>query len=170
MVRRNVQPDTALDWSAVAELAGTSTITAPVKPPATYRPPVSEDTQARLTGHHHEGGGHHWPATLDGLGVKKVGAFKECLWCGGTGTWVRYAGLPTCLTCASSWPETRTQDGARVYLWRLLDTWAGMDESAWLEANVKALYEDIMDIFGANPEAEVWFKEWREAHPEGRLV
>ncbi len=110
-----------------------------------------------------------WPPALDGLGVKKVGAFRSCLWCG-TGTWMRYAGLPTCLPCARSWPETRTQDGARAYLWRLMDTWGGMDESAWQEANVKALYEDIMDLFKAHPEAEGWFKEWRQAHPGAKLT
>ena len=50
-----------------------------------------------------------------------------------------------------------------------LDAWAGMDEAAWLEANVKALYDDIMDIFQEYPEAEAWYREWRAAHPEARL-
>ncbi len=36
-------------------------------------------------------------------------------------------------------------------LWSLLDTWAGIDERAWSEANVKALYDDIMDVFQENP-------------------
>ncbi len=110
-----------------------------------------------------------WPTVLDGLGTKKIGAFKPCLWCG-VGTWIRYAGLPTCLTCARSWPETRTPDGARAYLWRLMDTWGSMDESTWQEANVKALYEDILDLFKAHPQAEGWFKEWRQANPEARLA
>ncbi len=51
-----------------------------------------------------------------------------------------------------------------------MDTWTGMDEAAWPEANVKALYEDIMDIFGEYQEADAWFREWRKAHPEGKLA
>lgn len=57
----------------------------------------------------------------------------------------------------------------RERLARYLDTWAGMDESAWPEANVKALYDDIMDLFHAHPEAEAWYRAWRTAHPEARL-
>jgi len=44
-----------------------------------------------------------------------------------------------------------------------------MDEATWPEANVKAMYDDIMDIFTAHPEAESWFRTWRTAHPEARL-
>ncbi len=188
MVRRNVQPDTALNWSAVAELAGTGTMMPPVKPTTGNRPLIHPDPLADLLATPLrdlkaplpvESGvlgetiyldpNSPWPATLDGLGVKKVGAFRPCLWCG-TGSWVRYAGLPTCLTCARSWPETRTQDGARAYLWRLMDTWGSMDESTWQEANVRALYEDIMDLFNAHPEAEAWYREWRATFPEARLA
>jgi hypothetical protein len=43
-----------------------------------------------------------------------------------------------------------------------------MDEATWPEANVKALYEDIMDIFREYPAAETWFAEWRAAHPGAR--
>ncbi len=57
----------------------------------------------------------------------------------------------------------------KARLWRLLDTWASMDESAWPEANVRALSEDIMDIFMEHSEAESWFRDWRTAHPEARL-
>ncbi len=48
MVRRNVQPDTALNWSAVAELAGTGTMMPPVKPTPGNRPLVHPDPLADL--------------------------------------------------------------------------------------------------------------------------
>jgi hypothetical protein len=68
----------------------------------------------------------------------------------------------TCdLLCRVSDPRDR--------LWICLDAWAGMDEAAWPEANVKALYEDIMDIFREHSEAEAWFREWRATRPEARL-
>jgi len=35
----------------------------------------------------------------------------------------------------------------RTRLFVCLDTWATIDEDSWPEASVKALYEDIMDIF-----------------------
>lgn len=58
----------------------------------------------------------------------------------------------------------------KARLWMLLDTWAIMDEAGWSEANVKALYNDILDLFQEYPEADTWFREWREGHPEARLV
>lgn len=59
----------------------------------------------------------------------------------------------------------------RVRLLSYLDTWAGMDEAKWTEASVKALYDDIMDIFHDHPrEADGWFREWRAAHPTARLA
>lgn len=57
----------------------------------------------------------------------------------------------------------------RARLWSLLDTWGSMNEDAWPEANVKALYDDIMDVFRDHLEADAWFREWRAAHPEARL-
>jgi hypothetical protein len=112
-------------------------------------------------------------ATLDTPaepGTKRLGAFTPCLWCG-VGTWVRYGGLPTCLPCARSWPASRTPGKDKAHLWRLLDIWAGMDEATWQGAAVKALYEDIMDVFeGHAKDADRWFREWREAHPEARLA
>jgi len=52
-----------------------------------------------------------------------------------------------------------------------LDAWATMDEAAWPEANVRALYDDIMDLFRAHPaEADGWFQAWRAAHPGARLA
>lgn len=57
----------------------------------------------------------------------------------------------------------------RERLTEYLDAWAGMDEAAWPEANVNALYEDIIDIFRDYPEADRWYQEWRAAHPEARL-
>ena len=69
----------------------------------------------------------------------------------------------TCdLLCHASDPRAR--------LWHLLGQWAGMDEAAWSEANFKALYEDIMDIFRDHPEADAWFRAWRAMHPEARLA
>ena len=57
----------------------------------------------------------------------------------------------------------------KARLWFLLDLWASMHEAEWSEANVNALYEDIMDLFRDHEEADAWFREWREAHPEARL-
>jgi hypothetical protein len=46
-----------------------------------------------------------------------------------------------------------------------------MDESLWPDANIKALYDDIMDIFRDHPvAAETWFKQWRDSHPKARLA
>jgi hypothetical protein len=87
------------------------------------------------------------------------------------------------LDLANQWEAKQNRHGAiattvvrlcgqadpKARLWDLLDTWAGMDETTWPEANVKALYDDIMDIFGEYPEADGWFREWRAAHPEARL-
>lgn len=61
-----------------------------------------------------------------------------------------------------------TSEGPRGRLWVLLSTWAGMDEAVWSEANVRALYDDIMDLFRDYREANAWFREWRAAHPEAR--
>jgi hypothetical protein len=57
----------------------------------------------------------------------------------------------------------------RERLSEYLNTWAGMDEFVWPEANVRALYEDIMDVFEEHPEANVWFREWRATNPKERL-
>ena len=62
---------------------------------------------------------------------------------------------------------TRPQD-PRERLILYLDTWATMSEDEWPEANVRALYEDIMDLFRDKPEADAWFREWRQKHPEAR--
>ncbi len=50
-----------------------------------------------------------------------------------------------------------------------LEAWACMNEAEWPKPNVRALYEDIMDIFWKHPEADGWFRDWRAAHPEARL-
>jgi hypothetical protein len=68
------------------------------------------------------------------------------------------------------WDRLTRPPDPQARLVEYLNAWAGMDEAAWPEANVKALYDDIMDIFKAHPEAERWFREWRKAHPEARLV
>lgn len=58
----------------------------------------------------------------------------------------------------------------RERLTAYLNAWADMDESVWQEANVIALYEDIMDLFKSHSEAEVWFRDWRKTHPGSRLA
>ncbi len=58
----------------------------------------------------------------------------------------------------------------KARLWILLDAWAGMDEATCSEANVKALHDDILDLFSSHPEADRWFREWRAAHPEASLA
>ena len=106
MVSPNVQPDTRLNWTAIAELARpVATVADP--PRATPRPD---------------------PAP---------------------------------------WELLAHPADPRERLTAYLDAWAGMDEAAWPEANVKALYEDIMDIFRDHPEAEGWYRDWRAAHPTG---
>jgi len=68
-------------------------------------------------------------------------------------------------------PGCGGKDSPKARLHQLLATWAWMDESAWPEANVQALYEDILDLFRDHPgEADAWFKEWRAAHPAARLA
>ncbi len=67
------------------------------------------------------------------------------------------------------WELLPCSQDPRERLTECLDVWAIMDESTWPEANVKALYEDIMDLFKAYPEAEAWYREWRKAHAEARL-
>ncbi len=62
----------------------------------------------------------------------------------------------------------RPQD-PRERLTGYLDACASMDDAAWPEANVKALYEDIMDIFRDHSEAEAWYREWRAGHLKARL-
>ncbi len=57
----------------------------------------------------------------------------------------------------------------RERLTAYLNAWANMDEATWPEPNVKALYEDIMDVLRDHPQSETWFREWRKAHPEERL-
>lgn len=58
-----------------------------------------------------------------------------------------------------------------VRLARLLDTWSTMDESAWTDASVQALYGDIMDVFKAHPrEANGWYRTWRKKYSAARLL
>ncbi len=96
-VSPNVQPDTRLNWSAVAELAR----------------PVSPVTRA-------------------------------------------------------PWAQLTHPQDPRERLTGYLDAWASMNEAEWPQANVKALYDDILDIFRDYPEAEAWYRAWRAAHPEAR--
>ena len=55
-------------------------------------------------------------------------------------------------------------------LWSLLDQWAGMDEVTWHPEAVDRLKDDILDVFKAHPEADAWFRDWREKHPAARLA
>jgi hypothetical protein len=108
MVRRNLQPDTQLNWTAIAELA------------------------------------------------RHVGSLADPL-------------RATLRLDPAPWELlTRPQD-PRDRLAEYLGTWATMDEAAWPEANVRALYDDIMDLFRDHPEADAWFRRWRAAHSEVRL-
>ena len=58
---------------------------------------------------------------------------------------------------------------ARTALWRLLDRWARLETAAGSEANVKALYDAILDVFAAYPEAGLWYQAWREQNPDAKL-
>jgi hypothetical protein len=42
-----------------------------------------------------------WPALVHGHPLK-LGPFDPCATCGGTGSWVRYGGVVTCLICANA--------------------------------------------------------------------
>ena len=58
---------------------------------------------------------------------------------------------------------------ARMRLFSYLDLWAEMNGQAWIEANVRALHDDLMDVFEEHPgEADCWLREWRTQHPEVR--
>jgi hypothetical protein len=106
-----------------------------------------------------------WPTSLPGYGDKTLGPLTHCLLCR-AGTWVRYGFLPVCLSCA--W-KTPAPPDPETRLSSLLTTWFSMNGTAWFQEAVDRLKNDIMDIFDGHPEAEVWFKEWRKAHPEARL-
>jgi len=63
------------------------------------------------------------------------------------------------------------QAGPQDRLVKMLNDWSTMDESAWSEANVQALYRDIADLFKAHPvEAGGWYQAWRREHPGARLA
>ncbi len=52
-----------------------------------------------------------------------------------------------------------------------LDTWAEMKEAEWTRDQVGALYNAILAFWTDYPgKAEGWWREWRAAHPEARLV
>ncbi len=59
---------------------------------------------------------------------------------------------------------------AKGQLWALLDRWAGIDEATWPQQVVDRLKGEILTLFRNHPEADGWFREWRVAHPEARLV
>jgi hypothetical protein len=65
----------------------------------------------------------------------------------------------------------RPPDAAKARLSRLLDTWATMDETAWTQEAVDRLKNEILDTFSEHPrDADTWFREWRQAHPEAKLA
>ncbi len=70
--------------------------------------------------------------------------------------------------CSAPWDLLTHPSEPRERLTEYMDAWANMDESAWPEANVRALYEDIMDLFKAHHQAETWYQEWKQDHSEAR--
>ncbi len=79
-------------------------------------------------------------------------------------------GRPVAPVKPGPWDLLTHPPDPRERLTGYLDTWAGMDEATWTEASVKALFDDIMDVFRDHPEADGWFREWRAVHPEARLA
>ncbi len=68
-------------------------------------------------------------------------------------------------------PTPQHSEDPEARLWSLLTTWAGMNEAEWEQDSVDRLKDEILDVFKARPdEAERWYREWRAAHREGRLV
>ncbi len=111
-----------------------------------------------------------WPPALEGLGPRTVGPFTPCLLCP-TGTWARFGALPLCVAHARAWTETRgTPARAREMLWALLDLWATLDKTVWTAAEVMMLKNQIIAFWSERSEAETWWREWRAAHPDARLV
>lgn len=112
-----------------------------------------------------------WPAALPGLGPRTVGPFETCIWCQAAGTWARYGGIPTCLSCARKAPQNETVEEARATLHFLLSTWSAMDESRWIRPEAAALFDNITAYWEVWPaHAGGWFDEWRAAHPEAKLT
>ncbi len=107
-----------------------------------------------------------WPASLPGYGDKSIGPLTHCLLCHAA-TWVRYGFLPVCLRCA--WKAPAAPD-PETRLSSLLTTWFTMDEVAWRQDHIDMIKNMIMDIFREHSKAESWYREWREAHPEAKLV
>ncbi len=60
--------------------------------------------------------------------------------------------------------------GPQAKLWVLLDRWTCMNEVNWSPEAVDRLKDEILDLFASHPEADAWFREWRAAHPEARLL
>jgi hypothetical protein len=53
----------------------------------------------------------------------------------------------------------------------LLEAWANMDDMRWAADEVAALKNQILDFWTVwGDEAEGWFRAWRAAHWELRLV
>ncbi len=103
-----------------------------------------------------------WSLRLPGFGEKSLGRFTPCRSCG-AGTWVRYGMIPLCLGC------TRKPAAApAVRLHWLLNEWSIMGEATWAQEAVDRLKDRILDIFQENPEAEGWYCEWKQGHPEAR--
>ncbi len=123
---------------------------------------VSRSTEAPLPAHDPAS---PWPLTLPGYGAKTLGPFTPCLLCQ-TGTWARYGCLPLCLACARKAPAPLDP---QIRLRSLLTTWATLDEDHWTQEAVDTLKDSILDLFRDYPEADAWFKEWREIHPGARL-
>ncbi len=107
-----------------------------------------------------------WPSTVPGYGDKTLGPLTHCHLCQAA-TWVRYGFLPLCLACARKYPGP---PDPKARLSSLLTTWFTMNETAWRQEDVDGLKNGILDLFKVHPEAEDWFKAWRQANPGARLA
>jgi len=58
----------------------------------------------------------------------------------------------------------------KARLWDLLDIWTQMDEDQWTQEAVDGLKDEILDVFKMYPEADAWYREWRQAHPAAKLA
>jgi hypothetical protein len=59
----------------------------------------------------------------------------------------------------------QTVDTGKTNLFRLLDSWAEMEEEKWTTDQVETLRGNIQKIFFTQTEAGAWFRIWRAQNP-----